>query len=103
MPPARGAAGTGPNAAQCWAARLRHDAAPGAAGLASPPLARRTEAPAREADDGVCHHVHMAGADDLSEGEQRVLVLHPHWKTVLMPMVILIGLAIAAAVLLAVI
>ena len=50
-----------------------------------------------------CHHVHMAGADDLSEGEQSVLTLHPHWKTVLMPMAILIGLAIAAAVLLAVI
>ena len=45
----------------------------------------------------------MAGADDLSEGEQSVLMLHPHWKTVLMPVVILIGLAIAAAVLLAVI
>ena len=45
----------------------------------------------------------MAGADDLSEGEQSVLTLHPHWKTVLMPIVILIGLAIAAAVLLAVI
>jgi uncharacterized membrane protein YdbT with pleckstrin-like domain len=45
----------------------------------------------------------MAGADDLSEGEQSVLTLHPHWKTVVMPMVILIGLAIAAAVLLAVI
>jgi uncharacterized membrane protein YdbT with pleckstrin-like domain len=45
----------------------------------------------------------MAGADDLSEGERSVLKLHPHWKTVLMPIVILIGLAIAAAVLLAVI
>src|SRR5689334_20629723 len=45
----------------------------------------------------------MAGADDLSEGEQSVLTLHPHWKTVLMPIVILIGLAIAAGVLLAVI
>ena len=30
-------------------------------------------------------------------------MLHPHWKTVLMPIVILIGLAIAAGVLLAVI
>ena len=45
----------------------------------------------------------MAGADDLSSGEQSVLTLHPHWKTELMPVVILIGLAIAAAVLLAVI
>ena len=45
----------------------------------------------------------MAGADDLSEGERIVLTLHPHWKIVLMPIVILIGLAIAAAVLLAVI
>src|SRR5262252_5145009 len=45
----------------------------------------------------------MAGADDLSKKEQSVLTLHPHWKTVLMPMVILIGLVIAAAVLLAVI
>jgi uncharacterized membrane protein YdbT with pleckstrin-like domain len=45
----------------------------------------------------------MAGADDLSEGEQSVLALHPHWTTVLMPIVILIGLAIAAAILLAVI
>jgi uncharacterized membrane protein YdbT with pleckstrin-like domain len=42
----------------------------------------------------------MAGADDLSEGERSVFTLHPHWKTVLMPMVILIGLAIAVAVLL---
>ena len=45
----------------------------------------------------------MAGPDELSEGERSVLVLHPHWKTVLMPIVILIGLAIAAAVLLVVI
>jgi len=45
----------------------------------------------------------MAGADDLSEGEQRVLTLHPHWKTVFMPIVILIGLAFATAVLLVVI
>jgi len=45
----------------------------------------------------------MAGVDDLSEGERSVLTLHPHWKTVLMPMLILIILAIVTAVLLVVI
>jgi uncharacterized membrane protein YdbT with pleckstrin-like domain len=40
---------------------------------------------------------------DLSEGERSILMLHPHWKTVLMPMVILIVVAIVAAVLLIVI
>jgi uncharacterized membrane protein YdbT with pleckstrin-like domain len=40
---------------------------------------------------------------DLSEGERSVLKLHPHWKTVLVPMVILIVVAIVAAVLLIVI
>jgi len=45
----------------------------------------------------------MAGVDDLSEGERSVLTLHPHWKTVLMPMLILIVLAIVTAVLLVVI
>jgi len=45
----------------------------------------------------------MAGVDDLSEGERSVLTLHPHWKTVLMPMLIFIVLAIVTAVLLVVI
>ena len=49
-----------------------------------------------------CHHVHMADAD-LSEGERTVLVLNPHWKTVLWPFVLLVVVAVAAAVLLIVI
>src|SRR5260221_13889533 len=44
----------------------------------------------------------MADAD-LSEGERTVLVLNPHWKTVLWPFVLLVVVAIAAAVLLIVI
>jgi len=44
----------------------------------------------------------MADAD-LSEGERTVLVLNPHWKTVLWPFVLLVIVAIAAAVLLIVI
>jgi membrane protein YdbS with pleckstrin-like domain len=38
----------------------------------------------------------MASADQLSEGERSVLVLHPHWKTLLRPAVILIVVVIAA-------
>src|ERR1700751_2791912 len=44
----------------------------------------------------------MADAD-LSEGERAVLILNPHWKTVLWPFVLLVIVAIAAAVLLIVI
>jgi uncharacterized membrane protein YdbT with pleckstrin-like domain len=40
---------------------------------------------------------------DLSEGERSVLILHPHWKTVLMPFLLLVAVAIVAAVLLIVI
>src|SRR4029077_758637 len=44
----------------------------------------------------------MADAD-LSEGERTVLVLNPHWKTVLWPFVLLVVVTVAAAVLLIVI
>jgi uncharacterized membrane protein YdbT with pleckstrin-like domain len=40
---------------------------------------------------------------DLVEGERAVLVLHPHWKIVLWPLVLLVLVAVAAAVLLIVI
>jgi uncharacterized membrane protein YdbT with pleckstrin-like domain len=40
---------------------------------------------------------------DLSEGERMVLTLHPHWKTVLRPALILVALVIAASVLVIVI
>src|SRR6516162_3920694 len=49
-----------------------------------------------------CHHVHMADAD-LSAGERTVLILNPHWKTVLWPFVLLVVVVIVAAVLLIVI
>jgi uncharacterized membrane protein YdbT with pleckstrin-like domain len=45
----------------------------------------------------------MAGNIDHSEGEHSVLVLHPHWKTVLMPFLLLLLVVAVAAVLLAVI
>jgi membrane protein YdbS with pleckstrin-like domain len=45
----------------------------------------------------------MAGDSDLSEGEHIVLTLHPHWKTVLVPFLILVAVVIVAAVLVAVI
>lgn len=41
----------------------------------------------------------MADDDELSEGEHSVLTLHPHWKTLLWPAVILAVVAAAAAVL----
>ena len=44
----------------------------------------------------------MADAD-LSEGERTVLILNPHWKTVLWPFVLLVIVVIAVAVLLIVI
>ena len=44
----------------------------------------------------------MADAD-LSEGERTVLILNPHWKTVLWPFVLLVAVAVVAAVLLIVI
>jgi uncharacterized membrane protein YdbT with pleckstrin-like domain len=40
----------------------------------------------------------MADDSDLTEGEDMVLTLHPHWKTVLAPALILAVTAIAAAV-----
>jgi membrane protein YdbS with pleckstrin-like domain len=45
----------------------------------------------------------MAGEGDLSEGEHSVLLVHPHWKTVLVPFLILVVVVVAAVVLLAVI
>ncbi len=45
----------------------------------------------------------MAGDSDLSEGEHIVLTLHPHWKTVLVPVLILVAVVVVAAVLVAVI
>jgi hypothetical protein len=45
----------------------------------------------------------MADAAGLSEGERTVLILNPHWKTVLWPFVLLVLVALAAAVLLIVI
>lgn len=46
---------------------------------------------------------HMADDYDLAEGERIVLTLHPHWKTVLAPSLILAVSAVIAAVLLIVI
>jgi uncharacterized membrane protein YdbT with pleckstrin-like domain len=46
---------------------------------------------------------HMADDSDLTEGEHIVLTLHPHWKTILGPALILAVAAVAAAVLLIVI
>jgi uncharacterized membrane protein YdbT with pleckstrin-like domain len=37
----------------------------------------------------------MAGAAGLSEGERSVLLLHPHWKTILRPTLILIVVVLA--------
>ena len=45
----------------------------------------------------------MAADIDHSEGEHSVLILHPHWKTVLMPFLVLVIVVAVAAVLLAVI
>ncbi len=45
----------------------------------------------------------MADDNELSEGERSVLVLHPHWKTLLWPAVILMAVAAVAAVLIVVI
>jgi uncharacterized membrane protein YdbT with pleckstrin-like domain len=39
----------------------------------------------------------MADDTDLSEGERTVLILHPHWKTVLRPALIVVVLAVATA------
>jgi uncharacterized membrane protein YdbT with pleckstrin-like domain len=44
---------------------------------------------------------HVQG--DHSEGEHSVLILHPHWKTVLLPFLLLVAVVVVAAVLLAVI
>jgi uncharacterized membrane protein YdbT with pleckstrin-like domain len=40
----------------------------------------------------------VAGNEDLSEGEQTVLLLHPHWKTVLWPFLFVSVVIVAAAV-----
>ena len=45
----------------------------------------------------------MAADVDHSAGERSVLLLHPHWKTVLMPFVLLVAVIILAGLLLAVI
>jgi membrane protein YdbS with pleckstrin-like domain len=45
----------------------------------------------------------MARADQLSEGEQSVLILHPHWKTLLRPALALLVVVAAALTLLVVI
>jgi uncharacterized membrane protein YdbT with pleckstrin-like domain len=45
----------------------------------------------------------MAGDSDHSEGERGVLIVHPHWKTVLMPFLLLVLVVAVAAVLLVVI
>src|SRR5215467_345469 len=45
----------------------------------------------------------MAGDGDLSEGEHSVLLLHPHWKTVLLPFLLLVLVVVVAAVVVAVI
>ena len=37
----------------------------------------------------------MAGAAGLSEGERSVLLLHPHWKTILRPTLVLIVVVLA--------
>ncbi len=45
----------------------------------------------------------MASTDRLSEGEQSVLILHPHWKTLLRPTLVLMVVVAAALTLLVVI
>jgi membrane protein YdbS with pleckstrin-like domain len=45
----------------------------------------------------------MAGADQLSEGERSVLILHPHWKTLLRPTLVLVVVVAAALALVIVI
>jgi uncharacterized membrane protein YdbT with pleckstrin-like domain len=42
----------------------------------------------------------MAGDESLVEGERFVLRLHPHWKTVLRPLLLLLVIVVVAAVLL---
>jgi uncharacterized membrane protein YdbT with pleckstrin-like domain len=41
---------------------------------------------------------HMTDDNDLSDGERTVLTLHPHWKTVLRPALILAAVAVVASV-----
>jgi len=45
----------------------------------------------------------MAGESELSEGEHSVLLLHPHWKILLRPTLVLVLVAVVAAVLVVVI
>jgi membrane protein YdbS with pleckstrin-like domain len=44
-----------------------------------------------------CHHGQMAQDDGLAEGEYVVLRLHPHWKTVVRP-VLLLAVIVAAVI-----
>lgn len=37
----------------------------------------------------------VAGTSELSEGERSVLLLHPHWKTILGPALILVAVVLA--------
>ena len=45
----------------------------------------------------------MGWEDELADGERSVLVVHPHWKTVLWPVVGFVVVVVAAAVLLVII
>lgn len=45
----------------------------------------------------------MTGGNGLAEGEERVLTLHPHWKTMLRPSLVLLVVVIAAAAVLVVV
>ena len=47
-----------------------------------------------------CQHVAMTDGTELAEGERTVLLLHPHWKILLRPALILLLVAVAAAVVL---
>jgi uncharacterized membrane protein YdbT with pleckstrin-like domain len=47
-----------------------------------------------------CHDELVAGDDTLAEGEQMVLKLHPHWKTLLRPLFTLVVIIVAALALL---
>jgi uncharacterized membrane protein YdbT with pleckstrin-like domain len=47
-----------------------------------------------------CQHVAMSDDTELAEGEHTVLLLHPHWKILLRPTLILLIVAAAAAVVL---
>jgi uncharacterized membrane protein YdbT with pleckstrin-like domain len=46
---------------------------------------------------GACHHGLVAHDDGLADGEHVVLFLHPHWKTVVRPALLLIVIVAAVA------